>query len=225
MAIRIAVVLPAPFAPTKPNISPGRTPNVRSRRATRSPHRLETRSNSNIRPPPRRRNPNTVGSTFPFPSRRRPRRDPRDRTAGWCRCCPDAPRTAPTPACPRNGTASVTGVVADPASRQRASVAGPPGSGTASGTGRPGAAHPVAPAPPWAPPRRAGSGRSPDPIDADAPAGPVGSLPEFTVTVPANWYPLDLDPRTRTETIATLVEDRLGTDRSEALRQLRRELT
>lgn len=62
-------------------------------------------------------------------------------------------------------------------------------------------------------------------IDAGGSADPVGPLPEFTVTVPANWYQLDLDPRTRTETIAQLVEDRLGADRTDVLRQIRRELT
>ncbi len=52
IAIRMEVVLPAPFAPTKPNISPGRTLKVRSCRATVSPYRLVTRSNSSIGPLP-----------------------------------------------------------------------------------------------------------------------------------------------------------------------------
>jgi hypothetical protein len=49
--------------------------------------------------------------------------------------------------------------------------------------------------------------------------------PRFTITVPANWYPLDLDPRTRTDSIARLVESRVGSSREPAVRQLRRELT
>jgi hypothetical protein len=49
--------------------------------------------------------------------------------------------------------------------------------------------------------------------------------PRFTVTVPANWYPLDLDPRSRTDSIARLVESRIGSGREPAVRQLRRELT
>ena len=61
-----------------------------------------------------------------------------------------------------------------------------------------------------------GAGRSAEPADA---------LPEFTVAVPSNWYQLDLDPRTRTGTIAKLVEDRLGDASTAALRQIRRELT
>jgi hypothetical protein len=60
-----------------------------------------------------------------------------------------------------------------------------------------------------------------EPTDVDD----TDSLPEFTVSVPANWYQLDLDPRTRTETIATLVEERLGDNRTPVMRQLRRELT
>ena len=35
--IRMVVVLPAPFAPTKPVIRPARTPNVTSLRTWRSP--------------------------------------------------------------------------------------------------------------------------------------------------------------------------------------------
>jgi hypothetical protein len=61
--------------------------------------------------------------------------------------------------------------------------------------------------------------------DAVVTAEPDGALPEFTVAVPANWYQLDLDPRTRTGTIAKLVEDRLGATRTPLMRQLRRELT
>jgi len=59
-----------------------------------------------------------------------------------------------------------------------------------------------------------------EPMDVDD-----TGLPEFTVAVPASWYQLDLDPRTRTETIAELVEDRLGSSRTPVMRQLRRELT
>ncbi|HSV65164.1 MAG TPA: hypothetical protein VLJ59_04535 [Mycobacteriales bacterium] len=50
-------------------------------------------------------------------------------------------------------------------------------------------------------------------------------LPEFTIAVPANWHPLDLDPRTRTDTIAALVKARIGSGESDVLRRLRRELT
>lgn len=46
--------------------------------------------------------------------------------------------------------------------------------------------------------------------------------PRFTVTVPATWFALDLDPRTRTASIARLVEERLGPAPAP---QLRRELT
>lgn len=49
--------------------------------------------------------------------------------------------------------------------------------------------------------------------------------PQFTVTVPANWFALDLDPRTRTDSIARLVESRIGPATDPAGRQLRRELT
>ncbi|MBI1758636.1 MAG: hypothetical protein HYR62_05355 [Actinobacteria bacterium] len=59
----------------------------------------------------------------------------------------------------------------------------------------------------------------------NATEAPGTTLPEFTITVPKNWYALDLDPRTRTSTIARLVEDRIGTDDSPQLRQLRRDLT
>jgi hypothetical protein len=46
--------------------------------------------------------------------------------------------------------------------------------------------------------------------------------PRFTLTVPDTWIPLDLDPRTRTESIGRLVEQRLGAD---APVEVRRELT
>lgn len=46
--------------------------------------------------------------------------------------------------------------------------------------------------------------------------------PRFTLTVPDTWIPLDLDPRTRTESIGRLVEQRLGGDVPVAVR---RELT
>jgi hypothetical protein len=49
--------------------------------------------------------------------------------------------------------------------------------------------------------------------------------PRFTLTVPATWYALDLDARTRTDSIARLVEERLGPTPTPELRQLRRELT
>lgn len=57
------------------------------------------------------------------------------------------------------------------------------------------------------------------------PAVPGTALPEFTIAVPTTWYQLDLDPRTRTSTIAQLVEDRIGADDSPQLTQLRRDLT
>ena len=51
MAIRIVVVLPAPFAPTNPNIWPGRTVNDTESNATIWPYRLCTASNSSIHTP------------------------------------------------------------------------------------------------------------------------------------------------------------------------------
>ena len=58
------------------------------------------------------------------------------------------------------------------------------------------------------------------------PVSPGGlRLPEFTISVPANWYPLDLDPRTRTATIAELVEQRLGGDDSPMVQHVRDALT
>ncbi len=65
----------------------------------------------------------------------------------------------------------------------------------------------------------------PEPTDACGAAEPAGTLPEFTLTLPANWCQLDLDPRTRTETIARLVEERIGTAPDQAMRDARRELT
>jgi hypothetical protein len=50
-------------------------------------------------------------------------------------------------------------------------------------------------------------------------------LPDFTIAIPANWYALDLNPRTRAATIAALVEQRFGRDSSPMVRQVRRELT
>src|SRR5262245_10021066 len=73
---RIAVVLPAPLLPTNPNSSPALTWNDRSRRATTSPYRLETRSISSVsatphpfRPPGAR---TTDGTGGPLPHGLRP---------------------------------------------------------------------------------------------------------------------------------------------------------
>src|SRR5215475_8009421 len=65
----------------------------------------------------------------------------------------------------------------------------------------------------------------PEPTDPGGAAEPAGTPPEFTLTVPANWCQLDLDPRTRTATIASLVEERIGTGPDPALHEARRELT
>lgn len=61
--------------------------------------------------------------------------------------------------------------------------------------------------------------------EADEPATAPAELPEFNVAVPANWYALDLDPRTRTEAIAKVVEQRLGPGTAPEQLQVRRELT
>ena len=65
----------------------------------------------------------------------------------------------------------------------------------------------------------------PEPTDAGGVAEPAGTPPEFTLTVPVNWCQLDLDPRTRAETIARLVEERFGAAPGQELREARRELT
>jgi hypothetical protein len=54
-----------------------------------------------------------------------------------------------------------------------------------------------------------------------APAGPV----DFRILTPANWYVLDLNPNTRTASIARLVEQRFGPTDDPRLVQARRELT
>jgi hypothetical protein len=64
----------------------------------------------------------------------------------------------------------------------------------------------------------------PEPTDAGV-AEPAGALPAFILTVPANWCRLDLDPRTRAETIARLVEERIGAGPGQEMRAARRELT
>src|SRR4051794_16278045 len=51
MAIRIVVVLPAPFAPQKPNIDPGATAKVTPSSTRLSPNLLYSPSNSSTRAP------------------------------------------------------------------------------------------------------------------------------------------------------------------------------
>src|SRR5436190_21595068 len=66
---RRVVVLPAPFGPTRPNTSPGRTTNDRFSTATNSSYNFVNPSTSIIARPPRlswrRRTFGRVGGAFP----------------------------------------------------------------------------------------------------------------------------------------------------------------